>query len=251
MKRKLIVFIGVVIIPFLIFMIDHFALKGNNDVNASYDKSQAWQYISSHQNEYPHSLIKLALNNRETIPFVYEYPQKHNQNLSMTLQNDLMVDEIPLLLQWDERWGYKTYGNDLMAVNGCGPTCLSMVSSYLKQNSQYHPYYIAQYAYRRGYYTHRGTSWDLMNKGARDLGLTVQELPLDEKQIIQQLQMHHPIICSMAPGLFTTTGHYIVIKNYQDGLFYINDPNSKEKSQEGYTFCEIKNQIKNIWAYSL
>lgn len=251
MRRKIIVFIGVIVIPFMIFIIDHYLLTDDIDVNASYDNSQAWQYISNHQDEYPYSLMKLALNNRETIPFVYDYPQKHNENPSMTLQEDLKKNEVPLLLQWDERWGYKTYGDDFMAVNGCGPTCLSMVSSYLKQNSQYHPYYIAQYAYRRGYYTAQGTSWDLMNEGARDLGLKVQELSLDEKKIIKELKMNHPIICSMRAGIFTTTGHYIVIRDYQDGLFYVNDPNSPIKSQQGYTFQEIQNQIKNIWAYSL
>lgn len=251
MKRKVIVFIGVIIIPFLILTVDHLLLEDDIYVNASYDDSEAWKYISQHQDEYPHSLIKLALNNRETISFVYNYPQKHNQNISMTLHNDLKEDKIPLLLQWDERWGYKTYGNDIMAVNGCGPTCLSMVSSYLKQNSQYHPYYIAQYAYRKGYYTAKGTSWKLMNEGAQDLGLNVQELPLDENQMIQQLKINHPIICSMRPGIFTTTGHYIVIRDYQDGLFYVNDPNSLSKSQKGYTYTDIKNQIKNMWAYSL
>lgn len=251
MKRKIIVFIGVIMIPIFILIMDHFVLQDDIHVNASYDNSQAWQYISNHQDEYPYSLVKLALSNRETIPFVYDYPQKHNQDISMTLQNDLKNEDIPLLLQWDKRWGYKTYGDDFMAINGCGPTCLSMVSSYLKQNAQYHPYYIAQYAYRRGYYTAQGTSWDLMNEGAQGLGLKVQELPLDKMQMIQQLQMHHPIICSMRPGIFTKTGHYIVIRNYRDGLFYVNDPNSQTKSQQGYTFEDIQNQIKNLWAYSL
>ena len=47
---------------------------------------------------------------------------------------------MPLLLQWDERWGYRYYGDQMMAINGCGPTCLSMVVSYLTQNGRYHPY---------------------------------------------------------------------------------------------------------------
>lgn len=251
MRRKIIVFIGVMIIPFLILAIDYYVLDDKIEANASYDKSHAWKYIYDHQEEYPHSLIKLALNNREAIPFVYNYSKKHNESMPMTLSQDLKNMQMPLLLQWDERWGYKTYGNDFMAINGCDPTCLSMVSSYLKQNSQYHPYYIAQYAYRRGYYTTQGTSWALMNEGAKDLGLKVQELPLSEDMIINQLQMNHPIICSMSKGIFTSTGHYIVLRDYKDGYFYIHDPNSIEKSQQRYTFEQISNQIKNLWAYSL
>ena len=34
---------------------------------------------------------------------------------------------VPLFLQWDERWGYRSYGGDFLAVTGCGPTALSMV----------------------------------------------------------------------------------------------------------------------------
>ena len=251
MRKKTVLLIGIIIIPILILFADHFILQEDLQVSASYDQSQAWKYIYNHRDEYPQSLLKLALHNKETIPFVYDYPIKHNQKTIMTLTQELKKDDIPLLLQWDERWGYKIYGDNMMAINGCGPTCLSMVASYLKQNSQYHPYYIAQYAYRHGYCTSKGTSWDLMSMGAKDLGLKVKELPLDERQIINQLENQHPIICSMSKGVFTSSGHYIVLREYKDGLFYVNDPNSKQKSQRGYTFDEIKNQIKNLWAYSL
>lgn len=42
------------------------------------------------------------MHNKETIPFVSAYPQEHQKNLSMSLENDLKDREIPLLLQWDK-----------------------------------------------------------------------------------------------------------------------------------------------------
>ncbi len=42
---------------------------------------------------------------------------------------EVAAGEIPLLLQWDERWGYSVYGDNMIAVNGCGPTAVAMVVS--------------------------------------------------------------------------------------------------------------------------
>lgn len=140
MRKKIIVFIAVIVIPILILVIDHFVLNEHIQVDAQYDQSQEWQDIIKNQDDYPTSLLKLAMHNKETIPFVSAYPQEHQKNLSMSLENDLKDREIPLLLQWDKRWGYKMYGDEMMGINGCGPTCLSMVVSYLKQNPQYNPY---------------------------------------------------------------------------------------------------------------
>lgn len=251
MKNKIIVFIGVIIIPFLVLFIDHYVFNDDIQVNASYDQSEAWQYISEHQNEYPQSLLKLALRNKETIPFVAGYPSRNENQLSMMLNKEIKEETIPLLMQWDQRWGYKIYGDDIMGINGCGPTCLSMVASYLTQNPKLNPYYIAQYSYRQGYYKKNGTSWKLMNEGAMNLGLKVQELPLDELKIKENLENNHPIICSVSEGIFTTTGHFIVLRDYKDGLIYVNDPNSQEKSEKGYTFEELQSQIKNLWAYHI
>lgn len=84
----------------------------------------------------------------------------------------------------------------MMAMNGCGPTCLSMVASYLKQNPTLYPYAIAQYAYDNGYYN-GGMSWA---EGARHLVLHVQELPLSEQAIINAFKNNQLIICSVRKG---------------------------------------------------
>ena len=251
MRKKIIVFIAVIVIPILILVIDHFVLNEHIQVDAQYDQSQEWQDIIKNQDDYPTSLLKLAMHNKETIPFVSAYPQEHQKNLSMSLENDLKDREIPLLLQWDKRWGYKMYGDEMMGINGCGPTCLSMVVSYLKQNPQYNPYYIAQYAYQKGYYSQAGTTWALMNEGASHFGVKVQELSLDENAIAEALKPGQPIICSVRKGIFTSEGHFIVLREYKDGLIYVNDPNSPIKSQKGYTFQELYSQIRNLWVYSL
>lgn len=249
MKRKIIVFIAIIIIPFIILLLDHYVLKEDVHMDAAYDQSADWSYIIQHQDDIPPSLLKLAMHNKETIPFVSHY-LRQPQNLSLDLKTDLKSQEIPLLLQWDTRWGYRKYGDDFIAVNGCGPTCLSMILSYLQNNASLNPYVIAKYAYQKGYYTQAGTSWRLMDEGARCFGVNASQMPLNEDMIKQELDQHHPIICSVGPGIFTTEGHFIVLREYKNGLIYVNDPNSRQHSQKGYRFDEIKNQIKNLWVYS-
>lgn len=201
---------------------------------------------------YPDSLRKLAQNNPETIDFVKQYPNKKDRQDKIDVSGDLTGD-IPLFLQWDERWGYRKYGGDYMAVNGCGPTCLSMVYCGLTGKSKWNPYQVAKQAEQDGYYVKgTGTSWDLMTNGASGLGLKVEKLPLDETKIVNHLQQKQPIICTVGPGDFTTQGHFLVLTGVdKNGKILINDPNSKKRSEKKWDLDRLMSQIRNLWAYSL
>lgn len=201
---------------------------------------------------YPDSLRKLARNNPETIDFVKKYPKKKDEQDKIDISEDLTGD-VPLFLQWDERWGYRKYGGDYMAVNGCGPTCLSMVCCGLTGKSKWNPYQLAKKAEEEGYYVKgTGTSWDLMTDGASSLGLHVEKLALDEGKIVKTLRQKHPIICSVGPGDFTTQGHFLVLTGVNDkGEITVNDPNSKKRSQKRWKLDRLMSQIRNLWAYSL
>lgn len=200
---------------------------------------------------YSEELLELLKNNPETEEFVKDYPNREKWNKEVKLTKKEKQSTAPLFLQWDRRWGYALYGNKMMAVNGCGPTCLSMVLVGLKGDTSMHPKAVADYSADMGYITEdSGTSWALMTEGARALGLTAEEMPLDENKIQRALQAGQPIICSMGPGDFTTTGHFIVIYGEEDGELLIHDPNSRERSEKKWSFDAIQGQIKNLWKYS-
>ena len=158
--------------------------------------------------------------------------------------------EVPLLMQWDQRWGYYEYSNSVIGVAGCGPTCLSMVAIYVNNDPYMTPIEIADFAMKNGYCVEgSGTEWTLMEEGARRLGLNVEELQLDENAIARELQAGNPIICNMGPGDFTDSGHYIVLTSWESGTVLVNDPNSYENYLKRWEFDEIKEQIKNLWVY--
>ena len=67
----------------------------------------------------------------------------------------------------------------------------------------------------------------------------------------QSLKAGKPIICSVGPGDFTTKGHFIVISQMQNGMFVVNDPNSKKNSDIPWSYEQLSPQIKSMWNFSL
>lgn len=214
--------------------------------------SEMGEYIKSHPMLYTEDLLELSEKNEETVEYVYNYPFVGENDFIMDLSEEVVADTVPLLLQWDTRWGYCKYGSGLIGYTGCGPTCLSMVSLFLTGNEKYTPKYIAEYAEREGYYVQgSGTSWELMSSGCNKFGLKATELSLDESVILSALDRGHPIICAMGRGDFTDSGHFIVITGYDGEGLHINDPNSKDRSEKKWEYSQIKWQIRNLWAFQV
>ena len=206
--------------------------------------------ILDNADQYPEDLLELLANNEETADFVLDYPQKKDLAPAESIGD--MSGGIPLLLQWDERWGYAIYGDNMIAINGCGPTALAMVAAGLTGDAGITPDRVARYAAEQGYYEgDAGTSWTLMTEGARQFGIYGEELGLDEGGIYSALESGHPIICSMKPGDFTTTGHFIVLTGIEDGRIRVNDPNSRIRSEKLWDYSTLEHQISNLWEFSL
>lgn len=202
--------------------------------------------------EWPSELIELGIANPEAEEFVLNYPLKSDHHFTIDLDGLQEADEVPLLFQWDERWGYSEYSGTVMGISGCGPTCLSMVCIYLLNDPNYHPQYIAKFSEDHGYSVDgKGSSWTLISEGGAKLGLDVTEIPLDENRIIKNLKVNNPIICVMGPGDFTTTGHFVVMTGYENGKIKVNDPNSRERSEKLWEYDQIQDQIRNLWVCRL
>ena len=140
----------------------------------------------------------------------------------------------------------------MIAVNGCGPTCLAMVYAGITKDTAMTPADIAEYCSNNNYYSDdTGTSWTLMTEGAKDFELSVKKVSLNAVSIKAELKQKRPMICSMSPGDFTTQGHFIVIKGIDSkGKLLINDPNSIANSKKRWSIGRIIKQIKAAWSYS-
>jgi len=200
------------------------------------------------QEDWPESLLELLQKNPDTEEFVRGYPFREQETQTVDLSDQVGTGKVPLLYQWDKRWGYTKYGGKMMALTGCGPTCLSMACLYYLEDAKYTPRYVADFAQENGYYAKgAGTSWTLFSEGAKKLGLKVEAISPNPSTIMSHLKKGRLVVCAMGPGIFTESGHYILLTGAQDGKAVIHDPNSSSKSQELWKVADFKNQISMLW----
>lgn len=200
---------------------------------------------------YPEEILKMLAKYPETVSFAEEYLYEKDTPAADTI-GTVRKGEIPLLLQWDKRWGYAEYGDFLIATTGCGPTCVAMVAAGLTGDVSITPKVVADYAEEHGYYESGvGSKWTLMTEGAENFGIKATELNLDETVLYSRLEAGSPVICSVGPGDFTTNGHFIVLAGVEDGKIRVNDPNSIINSGRLWTYQELASQICNLWAFEL
>lgn len=226
---------------------------GNDEIKTKLEKlansNPEFQEVLRHADEYPQELLQALCNNPEMISYVSGYLTADGTPTGGITEEDLSTS-VPLLLQWDTRWGYVPYGDSDVGQSGCAPTCLSMVIVALTGDTEATPNAVAAYSEKNGYYVKgTGTSWSLMTDGSSSFGISSRELPLSKSRIISELESGHLIICSLRPGDFTTTGHFIVLTEVVDGEIRVNDPNSKARSSKLWRYETLEGQIKNLWVF--
>lgn len=200
---------------------------------------------------YPEELLEMLAKYPETVDFVSAYLYEKDSPVAETIET-VKEGEIPLLLQWDKRWGYAWYGDFMIATTGCGPTCVAMVAAGLTQDVSITPKVVADYAEEHGYYEYGvGSKWTLMSEGTEAFGITGTAIGLSKTEIYDNLEAGHPIICSVGAGDFTTEGHFIVLTKIEEGKIHVNDPNSSKNSAKLWTYEELAPQIRNLWVYAV
>lgn len=203
---------------------------------------------SLHTELYPQELQELLELNEETLDYVTGYPDRDayiGQPIDLT--EDFTAGEVPLLMQWDRRWGYDLYGSSMIGLSGCGPLCMTMAYLYFTEDTDMTPRDVAEYAQESGYHTSAGTSWTFWTEGAKGLGLRGKEIPLDQHSMQAVLDEGGLIVCSMRPGDFTTQGHFILIRGYDENGFFVNDPNRRSTSGRQWEYDTLRYQINNLW----
>lgn len=91
-----------------------------------------------------------------------------------------------------------------------------------------------------------GTRWDSFTSSnvIQDNGFTGTMISTRE-QIIIYLENNQPIIASMGPGIFTSSGHFIVLTGIDgNGNVLVNDPNSGIQSA---SYDDVFGALKGAW----
>lgn len=224
----------------------------NEDTGLTTEEEYAWEL--QHEDLFTDGKVEFSQENEDLIHFLYCYANDITPEVDdRSLTDEELQGGIPYLYQWDDRWGYLTYGTSNIGLAGCGPTSLSMVIVGLTGNENATPQNVALYAEENGYYVgDEGTSWALFTTGFSEWGLTEYDISLDEASIDAALEKGDPIICSQGPGYFTNFGHIMVLTGVdENGNIEVHDPNNRANSSRTFTYDEIAASMRAAWAYTV
>ena len=137
-----------------------------------------------------------------------------------------------------------------VATSGCGATCVSMVTAYLTGNTEQTPYTLFYRAVQMGRYRGSGLDHETLSWLLRENGVKSSWISNDASAIKQALHDGKPVIAHMGPGIFTTQGHYIVLRGVtEDGKILVNDPYSASRTRKAYPIETLVTQARGSNAF--
>ena len=228
-----------------------------SEASGTFDEQIAREYrwLEKHADEFPSHKIEYAENNPGLIDFLYRYAFGEKESSSEEsgdrgLTEDEKKAYAPVLLQWDDRWGFHPYGTSVLGLTGCGPTCLAMVVDSLSEDADVTPAEAADFATKQDLYEYGvGTRWGIWSAGAAEYGLECETVSADFDTVLDELSQNAMVVCSVGPGVFTPGGHFIVIVGQEEGKLEIRDPNNFQNSTRLWDWDEFSSQIKHCWSF--
>lgn len=164
-------------------------------------------------------------------------------------------------LQTDARWKNKDYSakgeSTTIGRSGCGPTCAAMIIETLTGKT-FTPADACSWALKRGYKAaNQGTYYSYFVPQFKAYGIVCERLntaslygnktsPVHAKAF-DLLKKGYYLIACMGKGLWTSSGHYIVVW-WEDGKVRINDPASTKAARLNGDLATFKSQVKYYWA---
>lgn len=173
-----------------------------------------------------------------------------------------VVNKQPVVYyQTDPRWKNVSYSakgeSTTIGASGCGPTSMAMVLATWADKTVT-PKSECAWALAHGYKApHQGTYYSYFVPAAKRYNLTC--IQLNGASIYgNQNSQHHAtaknyldngdlVIACMGKGLWTRSGHYVLLYGIEGNMVYINDPASSNVARTHGNYLVFKQQVKYYW----
>lgn len=137
-----------------------------------------------------------------------------------------------------------------VATSGCAATSLSMVIAYLTGNTEQNPSVLFCDSVQRGLYQGAGWSHETLSYYASAYGVKSSWISNSRSALVKALSEGKPVIAHMGPGIFTSRGHYVVLRGLtSDGKVLINDPVSLSKCGQAFPIQTLLTQARGSHAF--
>lgn len=162
--------------------------------------------------------------------------------------------------QTDARWKNKSYAvkgeSATIGTSGCGPSCAAMLIQTLT-GKVFTPEDACKWALEHGYKAYKqGTYYSYFVNQFKEFGIDCGRININNlygnptstyhAKAFERLKQGYYLIACMGKGLWTNSGHYIVVW-WEDGKVKINDPISTKESRTNGDVFTFKSQVKYYW----
>ena len=164
-------------------------------------------------------------------------------------------------LQTDPRWRSTDYSakgeKTTIGASGCGPTAMSMVLA-TWADPAVTPKTECAWALAHGYKApHQGTYYGYFVPAAKRYGLTCERLnraslygngaSAMHETVRQAVERGDLAIACMGKGLWTSSGHYVLVWGFDGDRVLINDPASTRAERVRGDWSLFRKQVKYYW----
>ena len=164
-------------------------------------------------------------------------------------------------MQTDPRWAKRPYRvtgeNSTIGGSGCGPTCAAMLITTLT-GKPVTPAETCAWSMEHGYKAlNQGTYYSYFTPQFKAHGIVCTQLntanvygrPKEKVHdtVLELLKYGYYIIACMGKGLWTSSGHFVVVW-WCNNVMYINDPASQKTERMHGDMETFREQVKYYWA---
>lgn len=162
--------------------------------------------------------------------------------------------------QTDARWRNKPYAvkgeSATIGTSGCGPSCASMLIQTLT-GKVFTPEDACKWSIANGYKAYKqGTYYSYFVPQFKVFGIDCGRININNlygnptstyhTKAFDYLKQGYYLIACMGKGLWTNSGHYVVVW-WEDGKVKINDPISSAANKVNGDLWTFKSQVKYYW----